>query len=252
VAALEGCVSQLGACASADTLDRAAGAFGISQESGGALLVDYFNDLLKDQDVEAFRGRVRGRYDEATLDRIATGSHVATARRAAILALGLLGSFDRSNAVLGRALRDPDQVARSLAEESLWALWFRADTPENNQMLERVRVLIGRNRLDEAEALATRLIAIAPNFAEAYNQRAFAFFLQGRLTESAADCQQVLLRNPFHIGAIEGLAKCQLGLGRPVAALEALRKALKLRPHNSALRHTVKQLEESIGELPHP
>ncbi len=133
-----------------------------------------------------------------------------------------------------------------MAEDALWAVWFRADTPQNNEMLERVRVLIGRQQLKEAELLASRLIAIAPNFAEAYNQRAFAYFLEGRLAESASDCERVLTRNPFHIGAIEGLAKCQLGLDRPYDALNSLRKALKLRPHNDSLRELVKSLEASI------
>ena len=152
------------------------------------------------------------------------------------LSLGILGSFEQSNAVLGKALRDDDLAVRSMAEDALWAIWFRADTPEHNRTLEQVRHSISREQLEQAETLVTRLIADAPNFAEAYNQRAFVYFLQGRFAESAEDCQRVLARNPFHIGAIEGLAKCQLGLNRPRDALKSLRRALKLRPHNTCTR----------------
>jgi len=218
----------------------------MSEEYGGSLLVDYFKAFLKDQDLETFRARVEARYTEATLCRILAGSRNATARRAGVLSLGILGSFEGSNPVLGRALADSDPIARAMAEDALWAVWFRADSPENNQMLDQVRVLIGRQQFKEAEALATHLIAIAPNFAEAYNQRAFAYFLQGRLAESASDCERVLTRNPFHIGAVEGLAKCQLGLDRPRDALKSLRRALKLRPHNDSLREMVRSLEASI------
>jgi tetratricopeptide (TPR) repeat protein len=223
-----------------------AGASGMTEEYGGSLLVDYFQAFLRDHDVETFRSRVAARYTEETLGRILSGSYMATARRAAVLSLGLLGTFEVSNPILGRALADADPVARAMAEDALWAVWFRADAPENNQILERVRVLIGQQRLKEAEALATRLIAIAPNFAEAYNQRAFAYFLEGRLAESASDCEQVLTRNPFHIGAIEGLAKCQFELDRPQDALKSLRRALKLRPHNDSLREMVRSLQASI------
>ena len=226
-----------------ETRGVTAGVSGMSEEYGGSLLVDYFQAFLQDRDVETFKSRVATRYTEGTLGRILAGSPAVTARRAAVLSLGLLGSFRGSNTSLGRALADSDPIARAMAEDALWAVWFRADSPEHNEMLERVRVLIGRQRLKDAEALATRLILIAPSFAEAYNQRAFAYFLEGRLAESAADCQQVLARNPFHIGAIEGLAKCQLGLGRPLEALKSLRRALKLRPHNESLREMVKSLE---------
>jgi Flp pilus assembly protein TadD len=133
-----------------------------------------------------------------------------------------------------------------MAEDALWAIWFRADTPEHNQTLERVRHSISREQFEAAETLVTRLIADSPDFAEAYNQRAFVYFLQGRFAESAADCQRVLARNPFHIGAVEGLAKCQLGLNRPRDALKSLRRALKLRPHNTALRESIHELETQI------
>jgi tetratricopeptide (TPR) repeat protein len=228
-----------------ETRGLATGVSGMSEDYGGSLLVDYFKAFLQDQDVETFKSRVAARYNEGTLGRILAASRAVTARRAAVLSLGLLGSFEASNPVLGRALADSDPIARAMAEDALWAVWFRADTPEHNEMLDRIRVLTGRQQLKEAEALATNLIAIAPNFAEAYNQRAFAYFLEGRLAESAADCQRVLTRNPFHIGAIEGLAKCQLGLGRPHDALKSLRRALKLRPHNSSLHEIVKSLEAS-------
>ncbi len=230
-----------------DTRGVATGVLGMREEYGGSLLVDYFKAFLQDQDIETFKIRVAARYNEGTLGRILSSSRVVTARRAAVLSLGLLGSFEGSNPFLGRALADNDPIARAMAEDALWAVWFRADTPENNEMLDHVRVLVGHQQFKEAEALATRLIAIAPNFAEAYNQRAFAYFLEGRLAESAADCERVLARNPWHVGAIEGLAKCQLGLDRPHDALKSLRRALKLRPHNESLRDFVKRIEARIA-----
>jgi tetratricopeptide (TPR) repeat protein len=218
----------------------------MSEAQSGSLLVEYFKDFLAKRDVDDFRNRVALRYNEGTLGRILAASPDVLARRAAVLSLGILGSFEQSNAVLGKALRDDDPAVRGMAEDALWAIWFRADSPENNQTLERVRHSISREQLEQAETLVTRLIADAPNFAEAYNQRAFIYFLQGRFAESAVDCQRVLTRNPFHIGAVEGLAKCQLGLNRARDALKSLRRALKLRPHNTALRESIHELETQI------
>ena len=38
-----------------------------------------------------------------------------------------------------------------MAEDALWAVWFRADTAEHNQILEQVRHSIRREQLEEAE-----------------------------------------------------------------------------------------------------
>ena len=186
----------------------------------GSLLVDYYEAFLRDRDLDQFRDRVLARYTEGTLARVLISSASVPARRAAVLALGVFGSFEQCNSALGRAMCDGDPVVRTMAESALWAIWFRADSPENNQTLDEVRLLIGHERLDAAVALATKLIARAPRFAEAYNQRAIALFFQGRFSESAEDCKRVLQLNPYHTGAVSGLAKCQLQLNQPHEALK--------------------------------
>lgn len=222
------------------------GGSSMSESHAGSLLVDYYGAFLNDRDLDQFRERVEARYTEATLGRALSSSPSAAARRAAVLALGVLGGFERSNSVLGRALRDSDPTVRTMAEAALWAIWFRADSPENNEMLEEVRLHIGHRRLDAAVTLATQLIARAPNFAEAYNQRAIALFIQGRLPESLADCQKVLQLNPYHFGAVGGLVQCQLQLERPREALRTLRKALWLQPHSRSIQEEIQLLEAQI------
>ncbi len=165
-----------------------------------------------------------------------------TAQRAAVLALGLLGTFE-SNTVMARALRDSDAAVRELADRALWAVWFRADTPENNASLDQVRLMIRQERLEESIALSNRLIERAPKFAEAYNQRAIAHFLLGHFAQSAEDCHRVLELNPYHFGALGGLAQCQLRLDQRGEALQTLRRALRLQPYSDGLRQAVAALE---------
>lgn len=207
----------------------------------GSLLVDYYEAFLRDQDIEAFRRNVSARYSEGTLARLLQAGE-AQARRASILALGLFGGFG-SNAAVARGLRDPDATVRTLADNALWAIWFRADSPENNEALERIRALVNRQRFDLAIELADRLVQATPGFAEAYNQRAIARFFQGQFAESIEDCKLVLERNPFHTGALAGMGQCLLRLGRRDEAIRTFRLALKLQPYNDSIRETVAQLE---------
>ena len=222
---------------------------GLWEANSANLLVDYFHKLLEDRDFEAFRDRVTVQYTEEMLCRILLNSPAVTARRAAVLSLGFVGGFARSNASLGQALRDSDVTVRKLAEDALWSVWFRADTPDNNQTLQQVSQLISSGQLSRAETLANRLIIAAPDFAEAYNQRAIIYFNLGRFAESARDCQHVLSRNPYHFGAIGGLAQCQMRLDHPSEALETLCRALKLQPYSEGLRVNIKAIEAQIEAL---
>jgi tetratricopeptide (TPR) repeat protein len=92
---------------------------------------------------------------------------------------------------------------------------------------------------------ATQLIARSPTFAEAYNQRAIAYYATGRLAESIEDCRKVLVHNPYHFGALGGMGQCQLRLGLRNDALDTFRKALKLQPHSDGLKEIIGELEEA-------
>lgn len=225
----------------ASDYSRRIGAYGMPEPHSGSLLVLYYEGYLKDQDIDSFRQNVLTRYTEGTLARLVQASD-PQARRAAVLGLGLTGTF-AANASVAKALRDPDPTLRRLAEMALWAIWFRADTPENNTTLEQVRDLITRQQLEEAIALASRLINRSPQFAEAYNQRAIAEFFLGRFRESADDCRKAIERNPYHIGALSGLANCQIRLEKRASALETLRRAAKIQPYSSDIRQWIMSIE---------
>ena len=217
------------------------GASGMSISPSSSRLVSHYEQFLKDHDIEKFRQDVKARYTEATLGRLIQSSNMND-RRASVLALGLIGEFG-CNADVAKALHDSDSTVRNLAENALWAIWFRADSVANNARLETIRGLIGRQDYTSALSQATELIKDAPNFAEAYNQRAITYFLMGRPEQSSADCQAVLERNPYHFGAIGGLGQCQLILNQKAKALETFRLGLKIQPHNLSFKQTVSALE---------
>lgn len=225
---------------------QAVGADAMLGPDSGPLLAEYYEAFLLDRDLGLFRERVAARYAEETLCRVLELSPHASARRGAVLALGVLGTFDVCNTSLGRALRDEDAVVRTMAERALWVVWFRADTPDNNRELEEVRALVAAGALDEAVERAGRLVAKAPRFAEAYNQRAIAYFKQGRFADSAEDCIRTLTLNPVHIGALGGLAQCQLNMDQAREALKTLRRGLKLQPHSEGLLEHVRMLEARL------
>jgi tetratricopeptide (TPR) repeat protein len=222
-----------------------------------ALLLQFYHQLPERRDGEnskawatrledglkQFKGDVSARYTEATLQRLAVHPAQAT-RRAALLALHLLGSMLSSEAVAAR-LRDKDRQVRRMAADALWALWFRADGEENNKELQKA---LQQPDPKTGVALLTALIRKAPGFAEAYNQRAILYFQAQEYEKSAADCEKTLELNQLHFGAAAGLGRCNLRLRRPESALKAFRLAQKINPNLEGVREAIRDLESVLGD----
>src|SRR5262245_3252462 len=193
--------------------------------------------------LERFRRTVGGTYSEGTLQRLLEGEN-SQVRRAALLALGLQGSMASNAAAAGR-LHDDDPQVRRLAADALWNIWYRAEGEPHKRELQRLSQ--AKDLTKSLRGLNT-LIEKCPEFAEAYNQRAIAYFRLGEFRKAVEDCQRALELNPFHFGAQSGLAQCYVRLKKPRTALRAFRQALKINPDLDGVAESIRELEESLGD----
>jgi len=193
--------------------------------------------------LEQYRRVVFDVYTEATLERL-LNSGDPVCRRAAVLALGLLGTM-ATNDALSRRLHDDDPMVKQLAADALWAIWLRAAGYEHCERLQQiVNGDNARTMLRDLDLLISR----TGDYAEAFNQRAILYFKLGEFRRAAADCETVLKLNPHHYGAAAGMAQCYLKLSRPRAALHAFRTALDINPNLHDVDSAVQTLEEMLGE----
>jgi tetratricopeptide (TPR) repeat protein len=195
-----------------------------------------------------FQKAVESRYTEGTLLRLAAGGGPEV-RHAAVLALNLTGTM-QANAVLAARLGDEDREMRRLAADAMWSIWFRADEPANNKELQRLMRLTSADEITPQELVDgfAELLRRAPNFAEAYNQRAILYYRLGDLRRSIQDCERALKLNPHHFGAASGVAQCLMKQKRLRAALRAYRRAYRLNPNLEGIRQTILSLERMLGE----
>jgi tetratricopeptide (TPR) repeat protein len=208
------------------------------------LLLRQYREYLDHQDSTVLVDNVSQHYALGTLQRLAE-SRDRQVRRAAVLALGLMGDYS-VNHTLGRALLDSDRTVRTLAQNGIRYVWTRAG---NGQQRHQVQALIRLNatrQYQEVIRLATDLIDAAPWFAEAWNQRAIARFHLRQFHESICDCHQALELNPYHFAAASGLGHAYLELGNYVSALESFRRALRLSPDLEAVRVQVVRLTRLV------
>jgi tetratricopeptide (TPR) repeat protein len=221
-----------------------------------ALLIDYYRRIPQRKDTEEpqtwavrmqealdrYKQEVTARYTEGTLQRLTLTANTE-GRRAAVLALGLTGTMTCNKSVALR-LHDGDAQVRQLATDALWAIWFRADSPEN--ILELQRVMRLRDADEALEAYAA-LLKKSPKFAEAYNQRAILHFRMREYQKSIADCETVVKLNPCHFGAHAGMGQCYMKLRKSRNALKAFKSALRINPNMDGVEETIRTLEDALG-----
>ena len=207
-------------------------------------LLTFYQGYLDRPDGRAFASRVCERYTVGTLQRLAHHRR-REIRRAAVLALGCLGDYD-VNATLGAALLDEDRTVRILAENSIRQVWTRAAGENERMQLDTIIRLNAARQFDKAVRLASELIERAPDFAEAWNQRAYAHHALGHYDQSVRDCHEALEINPYHFIAAVGMGRGFLELGNPASALESFRRALRLNPDLEGVRVQADRLAKLV------
>ena len=171
----------------------------------------------------------------------------AEARRQAAIRLGEVGSMADAPALL-RALRDPDDGVRALAERAVWQVWSRADDPEVDALFQRGVEQMNQGTAEGAIDTFTAIIRKKPDFAEGWNKRATIYFLIGEYEKSLADCAEVVKRNPNHFGVLSGYGQIYVQLDQPERALDYFQRALKVNPNLHQVEIAVEQLKRLIIE----
>ena len=83
-------------------------------------------------------------------------------------------------------------MVQRFAADALWEVWFRGGTPEQNWALQQA---VRKGEPAAIRAALDAIIAEAPGYAEAYNQRAIWFFKRGEFARAADDCETTLRLN---------------------------------------------------------
>jgi tetratricopeptide (TPR) repeat protein len=182
---------------------------------------------------------------EQALARIATGD--VEIRRQAVARLGDVGTMPDVPA-LTRALSDPDEVTRGLAEQSVWQVWSRSGDPAIDALFQLGLAQLNQGDPEAAIETFTTIIDKKPDFAEGWNKRATIFFLVGEYQKSLRDCDEVLKRNPTHWGVLAGYGQIYLQLDQPERALGYFQRALAINPNLRQVEAAVEQLKRLIAD----
>jgi tetratricopeptide (TPR) repeat protein len=201
--------------------------------------------LLAAMDLPGLHHLLKSRWSAEQIQDLLSSDHV-DAKKVALLAVGLVGKGCCVNKLV-RHLADPDPVVHEMAEHALWSVWFRGGSDEANHQLARGAQALERRDFDHAVCHFDRALALSPDFAEAYNQRALAHYLAERYETSIADAQRAVELMPIHFGAWAGMGHCHAHLGHPREAIRCYARALSIHPHLTCIRQAVEELRGQAG-----
>tara|TARA_A100001037_G_scaffold71811_1_gene64253 strand:+ start:512 stop:1069 length:558 start_codon:yes stop_codon:yes gene_type:complete len=135
--------------------------------------------------------------------------------------------------------------ARS-AEKAIWSIWLETEDRDVEALMSLALGHMGEGELEEAIGVLDAAITRAPGFAEAWNKRATAHFLNRNYAASVSDIYRTLELEPRHFGAISGLGLIFLQRNDLPAALEAFERVLVIYPHARGAQSHVKHIKRRL------
>lgn len=146
-------------------------------------------------------------------------------------------------------LADPETSDAVRIVNRIGRIWSRSGSDAMDLLLERGSEAIQAQDYILAVEHLTALTDHAPDFAEGWNARATAYYLNGDLGLSIADIERTLALNPQHFGALAGLGLIYEAVGERQGAYAAYRASQILNPHQERVNTAIDRLRVSgIGQ----
>jgi tetratricopeptide (TPR) repeat protein len=208
--------------------------------------VEAVKPALAKKDIQALLAACKSQWSPEQIISLLSSGH-CDARKCAALALAYVGCPACLES-LCKQLKDPDPTVNQMAEHAMWAIWFRCGTPEANQQMTRGTTAMNRRDIDHAIKHFDQAIQLDPKFAEAFNQRAIAFYLKEDFGRAIEDCRATVELNPDHFGAWAGMGHCYTHLSQFCQAAKSYERALQINPHLDGVHEALLELRTGMGD----
>ncbi len=143
------------------------------------------------------------------------------------------------------ATADDEASAKKYAAQ-IEHLWVLSGSDTVNLLMERANVAIRKNQPELAEKLLDRVVALAPDYAEGFNQRAYFHFTRNNFDAAVGDLRRTLALDPNHFKALEGLAQIWRETGNKKGALGVVKQLLDVNPFAPGAKATFDELKREV------
>lgn len=133
-------------------------------------------------------------------------------------------SDERLEELFDRLRTTADPLEAQIIEVQIWQIWIDSGRDDINALVDEGSRSMVQGLLKEAIAIFDRVVITLPDFAEGWNKRATAHYLNGDYTASMIDIERTLALEPRHFGAISGMGLIFFGPRRRSKCFACLRR----------------------------
>lgn len=145
-----------------------------------------------------------------------------------------------------RLATSPDAETAGQVSQAIEQLWLHSGSPTADLLVARAAAAAEAQNRELAMKLLNAAVELKPDYAEAWNRRAYLFYLDDDYKRALGDLRRVLALEPRHYKALEGLANLLRLLGEKKAALEAYEAVLKVNPNLSDAKKSLDELRVEV------
>lgn len=143
------------------------------------------------------------------------------------------------------ATSDSEQGAKTIAE-GIERIWLNSGSATIDLLMGRAMKAISEKNFALGIKLLDKVVELAPDYAEAWNRRAYAHFSNNQVDRALGDLRRTLALDGNHFKALEGLSQILREIGEKKAALKAMRKLIEVHPFWPGAQQTVDELEREV------
>jgi tetratricopeptide (TPR) repeat protein len=142
---------------------------------------------------------------------------------------------------VARSAEEAEPIAQSIAR-----LWAYSGSATADLLVERAGAASQANQQDLALNFLDVAVDLQPDFADAWNRRAYIYYLKNDYQRALGDLRRVLALEPNHFKALEGLAQILSEIGEKKGAIEAYRKLLSMHPQAPGAKEALQELTREV------
>ena len=142
------------------------------------------------------------------------------------------------------AAEDAKQAAS--VSGSIEKLWVTSGSDTVAYLMQRAMQAANAKNPQLALQLLDAVVALAPDYAEGWNRRAYVHYTQNSIDQALGDLRRTLALDPNHFKALDGLILILKDIGRKKEALQATRRLLDINPYYEGAQQIVDELSREI------
>lgn len=143
------------------------------------------------------------------------------------------------------ATADDEEAAKAITD-AIERVWMHSGSATIDLLMQRAMKAMSDKNADLAMKLFDNVVELAPDFTEAWNRRAYVYFVQNNVERALGDLRRALALDPNHFKALDGLGQILREVGQKKGALKAFQQLLEVHPYWQGAKQAVEELEREV------